>query len=179
MSNYRVKYRDGNFEIEVESTEKAYVDDKLAELLSSQTKPAKPPQRRSPNRRQSASNSTDEDSGQVDVAAIVEAISDSDDYDAIDTHILSKVGQLARIIMCLKFASTTLESPQLTTGNIELITDQLGIKITPQNAGKVIKRNLKYFTASSVRRQGAIIKYKLNRKGLDAYDKLLKGEKLS
>lgn len=179
LSNYRVKYRDGNLEIEVESTDKAYVDKKLAELLSLQVKPAKQPRRKSANRRQSTNDSTEEDSSQVDVVAIVAAINESDEHDAINNHILSKSAQLPRIIMCLKFASTTLDSPLLTSGDIETITDQLGIKIKSQNAGTAIKNNQKYFTPSSVRKRGAIMKYKLNRKGDTAYKNLLKGEKLS
>jgi len=184
LSNYRVKYRNGELEIEVESTDKAYVDKKLAELLESRSEPAKQTPEKKPPHRKSAgksksSGSTPESSTHVDVPAIVEAINDSDDHDAIDKHILSKSGQLPRIIMCLEFAASTLDSPYLTTGNIQTITDQLGTKIKSQNAATTIKSNQKYFTADSVRKTGAIIRYKLNRKGLTAYKTLLKGEKLS
>lgn len=183
MSHYRVKYKTGDLEVEVESTDKAYVDSKLAELLTiSEGTPAKKAAARKRRRKatgRSSSLDNDRNSTSIDFPAIVEAINDSDEHDSIDKHILSKSAQLPRIIMCLDFAATALDSPYLTTGHIQTITDQLGVKIKSQNAAKTIKNNQKYFTADSVRKTGAIIKYKLNRKGQAAYKALLKGEKLS
>ena len=179
LSNYRVKYKKGDLEIEVESTEKSYVDGKLAELLSTKSESTKPAPRTNRRRTKTKEDPAGKDTNQVDVAAIVDAINDSDDHAEIDKYILSKVGQLPRIIMCLHFAAETLDSPTLTTGNIQTITDQLGIKIGAANAGATIKNNQKYFTAGSVRKKGAIMKYKLNRKGQAAYNSILKGEKPS
>lgn len=107
----------------------------------------------------------------------VSAINDDDDHDKIEENILNKSGQLPRIIMCLYFAKNVFGSP-LTTGDIQTITDQLGIKIGSANAANTIKGNLKYFTADAVRKKGAVIKYKLNRKGNEAYNKILNGEKV-
>lgn len=177
MSNYRVKYKKGEVEIEVESTDKAYVDKKLTELLSSSEEPRKP----TPSKRSKTNKANDSGggTGQVDVPAVVDAINDFDDHEKIEEHILKKPGQLPRIIMCLKFAASTLDSPLLTTGDIETITDQLGVKLFSRNAASAIKKNQKYFTLDSVRKPGAIVKYKLNRKGETAYETLLKGKKLS
>ncbi|HFD31767.1 MAG TPA: hypothetical protein ENJ28_03500 [Gammaproteobacteria bacterium] len=184
MSNYRIRYRKGDFELEVESTEKQYVDSKFKELLNAKPDSAAQAPKKKTARKKPASNSKQNDSkqggsGQIDIPAVIEAINDSDDHEAIDENILSKSGQLPRIIMCLKFAESTLDSPYLTTGHIQTITDQLGIKIKSQNAATTIKSNQKYFTADAVRKAGTIIKYKLNRKGLTAYNNLLKGEKIS
>lgn len=182
MSNYRVKYKKGDLEIEVESTDKNYVDGKVAELLAADKVAPKKVAAKRPRRKattKSDSSDSPQDAAGVDVPAIVEAINDSDEHDDIDKNILSKSAQLPRIIMCLHFAESVLDSPNLTSGDIQTITDQLSVKIKSQNAGTTIKKNQKYFTADSVRKRGAIIKHKLNRKGKAAYNTLLKGEKLS
>lgn len=183
MSNYRIKYKKGDFEIEIESTEKNYVDEKIKEMLEASPKQEvksikKKAVKKSPGSSSQRSKGDSDSEPQINIPAIVEAINDYDDHEAVDKHILSKSAQLPRIIMCLKFADEALDSPYLTTGNIQTITDQLGVKIKSQNAATTIKSNQKYFTADSVRKVGAIVRYKLNRKGITAFDKLLKGEKL-
>lgn len=182
MSNYRIKYKKGDFELEIESTEKDYVDSMFKELLESKIEPQPAVKKKTPARKPKPAtpkvNGGAESADKVDIPVLIEAINDSDDHDAIDENIISKSAQLPRIIMCLKFAESTLESPYLSTGHIQTITDQLGIRIKSQNAATTIKKNQKYFTADGVRKTGALIKYKLNRKGLAAYGKLLKGEKI-
>jgi hypothetical protein len=184
-SNYRVRYKNGDFEIEVESSDKNYVDAKIIELIAkelsgvstkkNQEKKSTHPKKNSIKKTKiNASENTEEP---VDITAIVSAINDDDDHEKIEEQILNKSGQLPRIIMSLYFAQEVLNSP-ITTGDIQTITDQLGIKIGSANAANTIKGNLKFFTADTVRKKGAVIKYKLNRKGIDAYKKILNGEKI-
>lgn len=185
-SNYRVKYKNGSFEVEIESSDKSYVDSKLAEFIAMEESERNQNGKQVSNSKQTkrkGTKATAQNSGvpdskdNVDVAKIVAAINDDDEYDKIEEHILNKSGQLPRIIMCLYHAESADQSP-ITTGSIQTITDQLGIKITNANAAKTIKNNLKYFVADSVRKKGAIMKYKLNRKGNDAFQKLLNGERV-
>ena len=185
MSKYRVRYKKGDFEVEIESSEKEYVDSKLTELLDS-TLDAKAPKdvkkkkasKRKPKISREDQESKSESDDNVDILSLVEAINGSEDRDSIETNILEKSNALNRIILCLKFAELIQDSPYLSTGHIQAITDQLNVKITSQNAGTKIKANQKYFAADGVRKTGAQIKYKLNRKGLTAYESILKGEKV-
>ena len=81
-------------------------------------------------------------------------------------------------IMCLQFADDVLESPYLTTGQIENITNELGSRLFAQNVTRTVRKWGKFFTADAVRKQGVAVGYKLNVKGKEAYGKVLKGEKL-
>jgi hypothetical protein len=182
LDNYRIKYKKGDFELEIESTEKSYVDEKLQEMLKSTLAP-KPKVDRKKQSKKKGTTSSSQGEGiqdgrpQVDIPAIIEAINDDDEHDKIEEQILNKSAILPRVLMCLQFSQETVNEP-LTTGDIQTITDQLGIKVSSANAGTAIKKNLKYFTTDSVRKKGAIMKYKLNRKGLQAYQKALDGEKI-
>ena len=181
---YRVRYKNGDLEIEVESSDKTYVDSKLTELLDkNNVSPLKVTPKVKPKRAAKKSQSKDagskKEESAVDIPALVEAINESDDHEGIEKHILNTSDQLNRIILCLHFAHEHLDSAYLTTGDIEKITNQLGVKITSQNASGKITSNQKYFTADQVRKVGAIIRYKLNRKGIQAYSKIINGEKLS
>jgi len=183
---YRVSYKIGSFEIEVESSDKEYVDSKLRELLArggdkaiqieQRDKKVVRPENMTPKKSGETSDRTEVE-GSIDIAAIVSAINDNDDHEKIEINILNKSGQLPRIIMCLYFAEDVYGAP-ITTGDIHSITDQLGIKISAANAGTTIKNHQKYFAADTVRKKGAVIKYKLNRKGNEAYKKLLNGENI-
>ena len=182
---YRVKYRNGGLEIEIESSDQQYVDNKFKELIGkevsasrSKNNQTKPKVKKKAHQKIKENTSNDSsDNTEIDITGIVSAINDDDSHTMIEENILNKSGQLPRIIMCLHFADDLL-AQTLTTGDIQTITDQLGIKISNTNAANTIKANLKYFSADSVRKKGSVVRYKLNRKGKDAYQKLLNSEKI-
>lgn len=183
--SYKVRVKKGEYEIEIESSDKAYVDAKLGELLDSVPKTESPvgeTKRRKKTAGKSAAKSkanspSDNDTAKLDVAGLVAHIKDAEDYDDVETNIIDKRDVLAKIIMCLHYAAEYLDDPHLTTGQIEAITNQLGIKIALSNASNKITSNQRYFTGKTVRRPGQAVPYKLNRKGENAFKKYLKGEK--
>jgi hypothetical protein len=179
-----VRYRSGDFEIEVSSPDKAFVDAKLAELLK---KPA-PAERertleerkptRKPSRSSTKAPAPSSTGRELDVPALVERINEADNHAQLEAHVLNKRDALPRVMLCLHEVRKD-SSPYLSTGDIEKITNQLGVRIFSENAARAIRQNLKYFTADSVRGgRGAKPKYKLNRQGIAAFEKLLKGEQL-
>ena len=180
-NNYRVHYRKGDIEIEVESTDKDYVDQMLAKLLASHpVTVAEPKPRRSSHNSTKKSASTEAESPEavkVDVAGIVARIQDADNFADIEKNILNKPAQLPRVLLVSQYADDNGHD-SITTGDIEAITDQLGMKITQPNASKCVGKNRKYFTAGSVRKKGAKVPYKINRQGKIALEKLIAGEKL-
>lgn len=181
-NTFRVRYRSGDFEIEVESSEKAYVDSKLEEFLKDTKKKTsdqiKPKVKKNQPRQKNVSPKSEGQKEGIDVMGLVAHIKDSDDYDELQKNIIDKRDMLPRIIMCLKYAADFLDSPHLTTGQIEQLTDQLGIKMQMANVGKCIMKNQRYFTGKKVRKPGVGVPYKLNRQGEKAFEKFLKGEKL-
>lgn len=174
---YRVRYRKADFEIEIESSDKAFVDSKLSEFVRRETPPSgKQTRGRGANRERDRGKKGDESSvsnSTVNIPDIVDSIKNSEDHSLLDSNVLKKPSQLPRILMCLYYVKDN-EDPYLTTGQIETITDQLGVKIKSQNAANTIKRNLSYFSADRVRKTGAIVRYKLNRKGIEEFKKILK-----
>lgn len=176
--SYRVHYKKGDFEVEVESTDKDYVDDTLNRLIEQSTPPT--PVTASIEPSEGATTPSIETTGQVtpltlDVTALVTSIHESPNYPDIEKHIISKRPRLPRIIMILYFAKQ-LGLDYLTTSNIEGVTDQLGIKISHENVAKTRRTNRKYFNTKDPVARGKVTLFKLNRQGLDAYEKCLKGE---
>lgn len=179
-ANYRIKYKLGDLEFEIESTDKAFVESKLQELIQkpkgiTQKNPTK--QRPSPQPKQTKpeanATSTSEES-EFDIMAIVNAINASPEHNTIEEKILKKSNQLNRILLVFYFVNKVYDqNTSITTGDVEKITDQLGIRIKRANAGTKIKSSSKYFSADSVRKRGAVVKYKLNRKGIEEFEKLI------
>lgn len=179
MSNkqYRVRYKTKDVDIEVESTDKSYVDSKLEELLRT-APPTTVKKREAAGRRKGGKASQDKKS-KTDIVKLVEFIKESDKFPDVDKNILEKSSQLPKILMCVYFAKDCFpNNPYLRTGEIDTITDQLGVRIQITNVSKTITRKLKYFSGDRVRKRGVKIRYKINRAGGQAFKKLLEGKKL-
>jgi hypothetical protein len=185
MSSYRVHYKKGDVEIEVESTDKDYVGRMLQKFLppqASQTLLRKPPERkhkplRTATGRRGIRAAANEQETTINYAAVANAVHDSDKTEDIEKNILNKPGRLGRILLSFHFAHET-GNEYLTTGDIEKITDQLEVKISQANVSHCMAANRKYFSARTTRRRGAKVPYKLNRQGRMAYEKCLAGEKV-
>lgn len=101
----------------------------------------------------------------------IQAIDESTD---LGEKVLSQRAQLPRILMCVYYAAKCYaDDPYLTTGEIETVTDQLGVRIDSSNASKVLKNYTTYVTADAMRKPGAIVGYKLNRNGISYFENLL------
>jgi hypothetical protein len=175
-NNYRLKYKHGDFELEIESTDKAFVESKLKELIQQEQErqPLLPKNPAPKHKTGSSTDPGDEDSNSnIDVAKVVNEINDSDKHSVIEKEIINRSNRLKRILLVLYFSNELYPQVPITTGEIEKITDQLGIKIASPNVASAIKENLKFFTADAVRKRGAIVKYKINKKGIDEIKKIL------
>lgn len=184
MTTIRLRLRDGDREIEVEGARED-VDDLLATWWTARAAsknsgaPKKPAKKPAAKKRGTTSQSAPNPHAQegVPVAAIVNAIHEADNYEAIETHILNKRGAAARILLCFVFAKQ-LGVQSLRTSDVEAITDGLGVKLHATNVAKSIREGLrKYLSADGVTRPGVPMNYKINRRGRQAYDKYVKGQK--
>jgi len=181
-NNYRVHYKKGDVEVEVESTDKNYVDQMLNKLVSLSPKPPEPQQKggHKGQRRRKTEQPTEDERGErsiIDVADIAAKIHDSDKFQQIEKNILNKNHMLPRVLLAFHFAHEN-GAEFITTGDVEAITDQLRIKIAQSNVSHCISNSKKYFTAEKVRKRGAKVPYKLNRQGIGAFQKCLAGEKI-
>lgn len=182
---YKVKLRIGTSIIEVESTDKSYVDGKLNEYLEKfsdtdnlESKTGKQRKKASKNKTKTKTGKVNNESKEVSISDLVAMIHDDETYESIEKNILNKRDRLGKILLCYYFANNHQDGPEITTGQVELLTDQLRIKIASSNVAKVIRQGAsKYLTADQVRKRGATVKYKINRQGIKKYEAILKGEK--
>jgi hypothetical protein len=182
---YRVRYKHGDVELDIESSDKEYIDKKLAEVrTSNQEAPGKNggSQRRS-RRKKSAPTEGQIRTGDDQVAdavltQIIASVNDADNYDDIAKYVLDRADRTARILMCYYFAHQHTTDPAMTTTDVERITSQLGVKIAQPNVAKVIREGAgRYLTADRVRRRGQAVRYKINRRGIAAFEEAVAGGK--
>ena len=179
VSSYRVRIKRGKEEIEVESTDKKYVDGKIEEFLA-QSRKVTPRIKSQPGKgREGKSNLAERASKdhQIDISALVEYIKDSESYPKVEENIIDKRPMVPKIMMCMHFAKEFSDDPYLTTGQVEAITNELDVKIHISNVSKAIRKNRRYFSGKRSRKRGQRVPYKLTRIGETAFEKYLKGEK--
>lgn len=109
---------------------------------------------------------------------IVNKIKNCEESDKIETQILDKNNQEARILLPYYISYKYFANQPLTTGDVEKITRELGVEIKASNVANKIKESLlKYLDTDSSRKKGKPTPYKLNRKGIKRFEEILE-EKL-
>lgn len=108
------------------------------------------------------------------ILSIVNKIKNCDESDLIEKEILDKIFQPGRIILPFYICYKYFSNRGLTTGDIEKITAELGVKVQTPNVSKNISESLhKYLEGNSTRMKGKPVLYKLNRKGVKYFESLL------
>jgi hypothetical protein len=151
--------------------------DEIQKIISlhKPTEPSSPKVLHKPKpRKPKPKTNQNESESKIDISGLVNFIKEQDEFPIIEQKILDKKDRMPKILMSFYYASNFFETPYLTTGNVETITDQFGAKIKTSNISTTIKGNLKYFSQDQVRKKGALLKYKLNRTGVQEFEKLLK-----
>lgn len=111
------------------------------------------------------------------ILEIVNKIKNSDEADAIETNVLDKSAVAGRILLPFFICSKYFPTQRLTSGDVEKITSELGVKIKTSNVSKAITNSLlKYLDGDSTRKKGKAVSYKLNRKGVKYFESLLAGD---
>ena len=103
----------------------------------------------------------------IDAARVVNAMKDSDDWDAIEKNILDKSDRLPRVLLPLYAIKTYLkEDQELTSGDVNRITKELGVPVSQPNASSALSgAGSKYVMAGRSRVKGVPVGYKLSRRG--------------
>jgi hypothetical protein len=112
-----------------------------------------------------------------DIAAIVARIKDCDEAEQIERRVLDHRDVLNRVLLCLWIVDRDFRPTMgLTSGEIEKITDQLGVKVGISNASTILSGRAKAFVSGdTVRKQGGAVRYKLNRRGVLQFESILSG----
>jgi hypothetical protein len=184
MENHRIRLRKGDVEIEIESSDRSYLDSKLSELvkqfvtLPSADSPPKKTRHKTPTKAKASGvqPAAEGEKAIIDIPGLLEHIKGKEEYDRVEKNIIDGRSILPKIIMCLHYATDFFDDPYLTTGQIQSITDQLGIKVAMANAANKIRDNQKFFTGKKVRKKGQAVPYKLNRQGEQEFQTYISSE---
>lgn len=112
----------------------------------------------------------------VDVTLLItNKIKDSDEFEEIEKEVLDKNSVTNRVLLPFYFCYKYFPEQGLTSGDIEKITNGLGVRVRTPNVSKAITNSLlKYLAGDSSRKKGKPVVYKLNRKGFNYFESILK-----
>jgi hypothetical protein len=102
-------------------------------------------------------------------------IKDCDEAEQIEARVLDQKDMLNRVLLCLRILHRDFSwTMGLTSGYIEKVTDQLGVKVGISNTSTILSGHAKAFVSGdAVRKQGGAVHYKLNRRGLQWFESAL------
>jgi hypothetical protein len=107
---------------------------------------------------------------------IVNAIKNDERWSDIETKVLDNRSELPRILMVGFFAQQT-EQPEVTTADIQSVTDELAVRIRVSNAANSLKTGAgRFFASDRVRKRGQQVRYRLNRAGEREFLRILDAE---
>lgn len=149
----------------------------LLALHASSTGPVAPqpkskPMRSRGNGKQSRASNTGIAPAADMAAGLASVIQGDSSWSTIENRILNLPGQAARILLCCNFALEHVPAPWLSARDIERATDELGARIGATNVSKTIREQMRRYVV--VDNTQAVSRFKINRRGIDAYRALLK-----
>jgi hypothetical protein len=97
---------------------------------------------------------------------IANKIGDCDESNAIQLRVLDRRSMDGKILLCFYVSSKYFGNAWLTSGDIEKITSQLGVKIDKRNASNSLAKLRQYLESGAVRKGGQPTPYRMNRKGV-------------
>ena len=104
----------------------------------------------------------------VNVAEIVNLVKNCDEAEAVELQILDRASQVDRVLLSLYIVHEHLDNSfGLSSGDISLITRDLGVPVSQPNASRTLTGTAsKYVMADGVRKRGTKLTYKLSRRGV-------------
>lgn len=111
----------------------------------------------------------------IDLAAMANRIRDCDEAEVLEHKVLDHPDVVNKVLMCLYINKKYFaEQPPMTTGEISKLLKQLGIPVATANVSTAISRKAKALVmADGVRKRGAILRYELNRRGLQQFEEFI------
>ena len=110
------------------------------------------------------------------IPRIVATIKDCEEAELIEMKVLDQKDVMNRVLLCLWAVHKYFSGNSgLTSGEIDKITAELGVRVNIANVSTALSGKAKAFLAGdAVRKKGAAVRYKLNRRGVQTFEGLLK-----
>jgi hypothetical protein len=146
-SDYRVRYKNGEVEIEVQSADKEYVGMMIEKLLQpyGATSIATNSGARARKATKKALTKASEggiSEANIDAVKVANMVNEADNLAVIEKHILKNTSRIAKVILAFHFAHAC-GFKQLSSGDVVKITDELGVKVEKSSASHIdISKNV-------------------------------------
>lgn len=126
-----------------------------------------------PPKKQMVYEKTGTDDSDSLILSIVNKIGECDESEAIQSKILDQRSADGKILLCFYISYKYFKNAWLTTGDIEKITSNLGVKIDVRNIANKVKELRQYLESGATRKKGQPTPYRLNRKGVKRFEEIL------
>lgn len=112
-----------------------------------------------------------------DLMEIVNLVKTCDENEAIEKQILDRTSEVNRVLLPLYIIGEYQNNEYgLSTTEIAGVTTELGVRVSRQNALRVIKYSgARYVIGDKPRKKGSSSRYKLNRRGLQYMKSVIAG----
>ena len=107
--------------------------------------------------------------------AIANKTTDCDESTDIQTKVLDGRSVDAKVLMCFYISHKYFGNAWLTSGDVQRITAELGVKIAVGNASNALKKLRTYLETGKVRKKGSPTPCRLNRSGVKRFEEILNG----
>lgn len=107
--------------------------------------------------------------------AIANSITNCKEAELIQAKVLDTRNLEAKILLCFFISHKYFSNAWLTSGNIERITSELGVKVGSANASTKLKSLRAFLESGKVRKNGLPTPYRLNRSGQKRFEEILHG----
>lgn len=104
---------------------------------------------------------------------IVNKIGDCDEADLIQRHVLDQRGAEGRVLLPFYIANKYFNNAWLTSGDVEKVTSDLGVKIHLKNVTNYLVTYRKYLESNAVRKTGQPTPYRMNRSGRKRFEEII------
>jgi hypothetical protein len=124
---------------------------------------------------QNSFEGTQEESVEDIALAIANKTTDCDESADIQAKVLDGRSVDAKVLMCFYISHKYFGNAWLTSGDVQRITTELGVKIAVGNASNTMKKLRTYLETGKVRKKGSPTPCRLNRSGIKRFEEILNG----
>jgi hypothetical protein len=114
-----------------------------------------------------------ENEGNSIVLQIVNKVGDCDETADIQARVLDKRGAEGRVLLSFYVSQKYFNNTWLTSGDVEKITSDLGVKIDKKNISNYLVTYRKYLESNAVRKSGQPTPYRMNRGGVKRFEEII------
>lgn len=114
----------------------------------------------------------------LDIAAVVNALKSSEEFELIERNILDRTSGVDRILLPMYVVHKYFEDKfPMTSGEIFKTLSQLGITIFQSNVANTLSSSAsKYVMGDKIRVKGQAVRYRLSRRGIQYISTVIRGQ---